>query len=113
MSNRTSSPSVKTSGKTAILIGCIAVSLFFIGGGAALSLGYISGAVVAQGAVSVQGKPKTVQHLDGGIVVEIFKDEGDFVNKNEPLLKLDQTLLAANIAIYSKGSLGKAGSTSG
>lgn len=44
---------------------------------------------VAQGAVAPQGRVKTVQHLEGGIIAEIFVAEGDAVAAGDPLVRLD------------------------
>ena len=60
----------------------------------------IAGAVVASGTVAVTGKPKTVQHLDGGIVAEILVRDGDLVQRGDVLMRLDDTLLRANLEIY-------------
>ncbi len=60
----------------------------------------IAGAVVATGTVSVAGKPKTVQHLDGGIISEILVSDGDLVEKGAVIMRLDDTLLRANLEIY-------------
>lgn len=60
----------------------------------------ISGAVVAQGVVDVTGQAKTVQHLSGGTVTEILVENGSFVQQGQALLKLDDTLLRANLSIY-------------
>lgn len=60
----------------------------------------ISGAVVAMGSVIVSGKPKAVQHLDGGIVETIAVRDGDRVEAGDLLVRLDSTLLAANLEIY-------------
>ncbi|MCY1128429.1 HlyD family type I secretion periplasmic adaptor subunit [Frigidibacter sp. RF13] len=60
----------------------------------------IAGAVVAQGTVSVDGKPKSVQHLDGGIVGAILVTEGQHVDQGQLLIRLDDTLLRANLKIY-------------
>ncbi|MCU0800221.1 MAG: HlyD family type I secretion periplasmic adaptor subunit [Rhodobacteraceae bacterium] len=60
----------------------------------------INGAVVAQGTIAVMGKPKAVQHLDGGIVQDILVADGDLVAKGQPLIRLDPTLLQANLEIY-------------
>lgn len=61
----------------------------------------INGAVIASGQVVVRGKPKSVQHLDGGVVEEILVKDGDRVNAGDPLLRLDATLLRANLKIYN------------
>ncbi|MBC7147687.1 MAG: HlyD family type I secretion periplasmic adaptor subunit [Thioclava marina] len=60
----------------------------------------ISGAVVASGTVAAGGKPKSVQHLDGGIVQEIFVADGDHVAQGQEMFRLDDTLLSANLEIY-------------
>ena len=60
----------------------------------------VAGAVVATGSVVVAGKPKSIQHLDGGIVAEIYVNSGDTVRKDQILLQLDDTALKANLAIY-------------
>jgi len=56
----------------------------------------IQGAVISPGTVVVEGKPKTIQHLDGGIVGEILVQDGDKVNAGDVLLRLDPTSLNAN-----------------
>lgn len=54
----------------------------------------ISGAVVAQGTVVVQGRAKAVQHPDGGTVARIAVRDGDFVSAGETLIELDTQDLA-------------------
>lgn len=60
------------------------------------ALAPIQGAVIAPGTVVVEGKPKTLQHLDGGIVGEIFVRDGDKVSEGDVLMRLDPTSLNAN-----------------
>lgn len=60
----------------------------------------IAGAVIASGSVEVVGKPKSVQHLDGGVVEDILVDDGQAVTKGDILVRLDATLLSANLDIY-------------
>lgn len=60
----------------------------------------INGAVIANGTVVVVGKPKSVQHLDGGVVEDILVVDGDEVAQNDVLMRLDPTLLEANLEIY-------------
>jgi HlyD family type I secretion membrane fusion protein len=67
----------------------------------------INGAVIATGSVVVSGKPKSIQHLDGGIVKSINITDGERVEKGDVLITLDETLLAANFKIY-KGRLADA-----
>ncbi|MDN5850172.1 MAG: HlyD family type I secretion periplasmic adaptor subunit [Nitrococcus sp.] len=74
-----------------ILFGCVFSWMAFAS---------ISGAVIASGTVIVRGKPKLVQHLDGGIVKEILVENGDLVKAGDVLVRLDETLLVANLEIY-------------
>ena len=60
----------------------------------------IAGAVIASGQAVVSGKPKVVQSLDGGVVAEIFVEDGDVVRAGDVLLKLDPTLMLINQDIY-------------
>ncbi|EFO28696.1 HlyD family type I secretion membrane fusion protein [Roseibium sp. TrichSKD4] len=92
--------SVKTSAKGLVRIGLTLVLTLFFAGGAWASFAKLSGAVIAPGQLVVLGKPKTVQHLDGGIVAEIAIDDGDKVLQDEVLIRLDDTLLKANLKIY-------------
>ena len=59
----------------------------------------ISGAVIATGVVAVESRIKAVQHLEGGIVGEIVVRDGDHVKGGDLLVRLDDTLLKANLAI--------------
>ena len=75
------------------------VSLFLLVGvvGGWTYMAKIQGAVIAPGQVAVEGKPKVVQHLEGGIVSKIAVKEGDVVTKGQTVLNLDSTILAANL----------------
>lgn len=77
-------------------------ALFVLFGGLLLwsSQAEISGAVLANGAVVVEGKPKSVQHLDGGIVKAIHIAAGERVETGHTLVELDDTMISANVAIY-------------
>ena len=55
------------------------------------SLAPLAQGVVAIGVVEVAGENKTVQHLEGGIVKEMFVREGDTVAAGDTLLILDDT----------------------
>ena len=52
---------------------------------------------VAMGEVVPQGKVKVVQHLEGGIVEELFVAEGDAVKEGDTLLQLDLAGGGANL----------------
>jgi len=81
-------------------IGVIAAVGLFGGGAVWASYTQIAGAVIAVGSVEVAGRPKSIQHLDGGIVEEIAVADGEFVEKGGVLVRLDDTNLRANLLIY-------------
>ncbi|AEJ12014.1 MULTISPECIES: HlyD family type I secretion periplasmic adaptor subunit [Pseudomonas] len=55
----------------------------------------LSSAVHGTGVVTVQNYRKTVQHLEGGIVKELYARDGDLVDKGDPLIVLDESQLSA------------------
>ncbi len=81
-------------------IGLVLIVVLFCGSIAWAHFSEISGAVIATGTVGVHGEPKAIQHVDGGIVEQIHVSAGDRVKKGDILLDLDDTNLAANLAIY-------------
>lgn len=93
-------PQLKTGLTFTAVLGIIA-AFCMLGGGAFWAVYTdINGAVIAQGAVEVASRPKSVQHLDGGIIEEIYVSDGDSVDANDVVMRLDDTLLAANMSIY-------------
>ncbi len=83
-------------------IGLMALIVIIGGSAAWAAYAQIAGAVIATGTIIVRGKPKSVQHLDGGIVKQLHVSAGDRVKKNQPLVLLDDTSIAANLAIYER-----------
>lgn len=59
----------------------------------------LEGAVVTSGTVVVEGSVKKVQHSVGGIVGEIRVQEGSRVQAGELLIRLDEIVTRANLAI--------------
>ena len=90
----------RTSYRTFMVTGLAAFLVLF--GGVFFWMAYasISGAVIASGTIVVRGKPKLVQHLDGGIIKDILVKNGDIVKAGDILVRLDETLLDANLEIY-------------
>lgn len=93
-------PKLKTGTIGPLIWGLLIFIVLFVGIGAWLVLAQLSGAVIASGTVSVLGKPKTLQHLDGGIVTEIAIQNGDVVTEGDLLIRLDDTVLLSNLEIY-------------
>lgn len=59
----------------------------------------LSGAVIANGQVVVEGSTKTITHLEGGVVSKIHVDEGDSVNQGEVLLELDDSQARSDLSV--------------
>ncbi|GAB2209193.1 HlyD family type I secretion periplasmic adaptor subunit [Roseibium sp. ROS1] len=71
-----------------------------IGGWAAFT--EISGAVVSSGTIVVESNIKQVQHREGGIVRDIRVKNGDVVEAGDLLIRLDDTVTRANLAVVTK-----------
>ena len=56
----------------------------------------IDSAIIAQGQVVVQGKPRPVQSLEGGVVSDIRVRDGDEVTAGQVVVQLDPTLALIN-----------------
>jgi HlyD family secretion protein len=63
----------------------------------------ISGAVAAPGSVVVESNAKKVQHPTGGVVGEILARDGDRVRAGDVVIRLDETVARANVAMLTKG----------
>jgi HlyD family secretion protein len=78
------------------------VNLILIGGvGGWAAVEEISGAVIAPGLIVVESNAKRVQHQEGGIVKEIRSRDGDLVIAGDLLVKLDDKVVKANLAIIT------------
>lgn len=85
-----------------LLIGLGAVLVLVLGLGGWAAVARVSGAVVAPGQVVVKGNSKRIQHREGGIIAEIKVAEGDRVSAGDLLIRLDATLVRANLAVIEK-----------
>lgn len=75
--------------------------LLFGGFGTWMSVAPIQGAVVAPGQFAVDGDPRVVQHLEGGIVRDILVKDGDQVTEGQVLAVLDATRSQAQINLLT------------
>jgi HlyD family secretion protein len=62
----------------------------------------LAGAVMASGSVVVDSSSKKVQHPTGGVVGEIRVRDGDRVHAGELVVRLDDTITRANLAVITK-----------
>jgi HlyD family secretion protein len=82
----------------------LAVVLVLAGGlGGWASTAKISGALIAPGSVVVDSNVKKVQHPTGGVVGEVRVHDGDTVKAGDVLVRLDDTVTRASLAIVTKG----------
>lgn len=88
-----------TGGKKVKVVGAIILLVAFGGFGAWAMLAKLSVSVIASGSVSVESSKKTLQHLEGGIVSDIYVDNGDYVNKGDALIELDKTQKMSQLII--------------
>jgi HlyD family secretion protein len=96
----------KTSARAAIrrysLLG-LSSAFFLVGGlGGWAAVTELSGAVVAPGTLVVDSHVKKVQHPTGGVVGEILARDGDRVRAGDVVIRLDETVARANLAMVSK-----------
>ena len=85
------------------LVAGIAVATFLVAGvGGWASTTELSGAVIAQGTLVVDTSVKKVQHPTGGVVGELNVRDGDRVRQGDVLMRLDETVTRANLAIVTK-----------
>jgi len=84
-------------------VGLVVVALLLGGAGSWAATTDISGAVIAPGVLVVDSYVKKVQHPTGGIVGEILARNGDQVKAGDVVLRLDDTVTRANLAIITKG----------
>jgi HlyD family secretion protein len=86
-----------------VIAGCTIVAFLAVGLGGWASTAEISSAVIAQGSLVVDSNVKKVQHPTGGVVGEVRVRDGDRVKAGDILIRLDETVTRANLAIVTKG----------
>jgi HlyD family secretion protein len=95
-------PDVRASIRRHIIIGGAVVAFLALGVGGWASTAEISGALIAQGSLVVDSNVKKVQHPTGGVVGEVRARDGDHVKAGDVLIRLDETVTRANLAIITK-----------
>ena len=85
-----------------LLGGLVLVLVLGAGLGGWASTAELSGALIAPGSVVVDSNVKKVQHPTGGVVGELLARDGDVVKTGDVLVRLDDTVTRANLAIVTK-----------
>ncbi|MBI2239914.1 MAG: HlyD family type I secretion periplasmic adaptor subunit [Magnetospirillum gryphiswaldense] len=69
-----------------------AVALFIVWA----NLAHLDEVAIAEGEVVPEGKVKVIQHLEGGVIRDIYVTEGQEVKEGAPLLQLDLSAVSMN-----------------
>ena len=88
--------------KRHLLVGLSVVILLAGGLGGWASTAQISGALIAPGSIVVESNVKKVQHPTGGVVGEVLARDGDIVKAGDVVVRLDDTVTKASLAIVTK-----------
>jgi HlyD family secretion protein len=94
--------SARQSIRSHLMIGVGIVLVLAIGFGGWASTALISGALIAPGQIVVESNVKKVQHPTGGVVGEVRARDGDVVKAGDIVVRLDDTVTKANLAIVTK-----------
>src|SRR5689334_7482368 len=84
------------------IAGIVVVVVLTVGVGVWAATAEIAGALIAPGTVVVESNIKKVQHPTGGVVGELRVKDGDRVKAGDLLVRLDDTVTKANLAIVTK-----------
>ena len=86
-----------------IVAGAVLIGVLVIGFGGWAGTTQLSGALIAPGQIVVDSNVKKVQHPSGGIVGEVRVQDGDRVKAGDIVVRLDETVTRANLAIVTRG----------
>src|ERR1019366_76801 len=84
------------------IAGIVVVLILTCGVGVWAATTEISGALIAPGTIVVESNVKKVQHPTGGVVGQLLVRDGDQVKAGDLLVRLDDTIMRANLAIVTK-----------
>ena len=84
------------------IAGIVVVLILTCGIGVWAATAEISGALIAPGTIVVESNVKKVQHPTGGVVGQLLVRDGDRVKAGDLLVRLDDTIMRANLAIVTK-----------
>ena len=86
-----------------VIVGLSVVFVLVCGVGGWAATTELAGALIAPGSIVVDSNVKKVQHPTGGVVGEVRVRDGDRVRAGDVVVRLDETVTRANLAIVSKG----------
>jgi HlyD family secretion protein len=86
-----------------VIAGTVVVAVLTVGVGGWAATTDVSSALIAPGSIVVDSNVKKVQHPTGGIVGEVRVRDGDRVKSGDVVVRLDETVTRANLAVVTKG----------
>lgn len=101
--SRNASFATRQSIRRHLMWGATLVAVLVVGVGGWAGGTDISGAVIAPGTLVVESNVKKVQHPTGGIIGELRARDGDRVKAGDIVVRLDDTMTRASLAIVTKG----------
>ena len=104
-SDQTTTVTFDTDLKSHKKFGIVLFVLLFGVGGIWATTAPIQGAALASGKVTVRSYSKIVQHLEGGMINDIFVENGARVAQGDPILDLDSTQSVAQLEIANNRSI--------
>lgn len=102
MTDRQSLTPIARSIRNYSLLAFVTMLVLVIAFGGWAATAKLSGAVIGHGVVVVDGNVKKIQHRAGGIVGEILVRNGTRVAQGDLLIRMDDTITRANLAIVTK-----------
>jgi HlyD family secretion protein len=93
---------VRNSIRLHLIVGLSVVGVLAGGLGGWAATQQISGALIAPGQIVVESNVKKVQHPTGGVVGELRARDGDVVRAGDIVVRLDDTVTKASLAIVTK-----------
>ena len=96
-------PATQASIHRLIIAGAVMIGVLVIGFGGWAGTTQLSGALIAPGQIVVDSNVKKVQHPSGGIVGEVRVQDGDKVKAGDIVVRLDETVTRASLAIVTRG----------
>ena len=82
-----------------MLLGLFSLLVLIGGFGSWATFSSLSGAIIASGQIEVEKNRQVVQHPDGGVVAEIVVEEGELVQRDAVLVRLDPSAEQSEMAI--------------
>ena len=85
-----------------VVAGLLLVGIGFVGLVVWAAMAPLDSAISVNGAVAIKSNRQVAQHPEGGVIEELFVEDGDRVDKGAPLLQLEDTRAKAIYRIYKQ-----------